>query len=427
MISSSGLPRRSVLEAISATRPLAALASGGESITVRVQAALLGRTVRTQEIAGFVPIMSLNRFVYYCAVTAGWAALAAWLAAELLFFRSGTPASWWRGMVRDTLTAALLGGVLGAGLCMVSGMTNARWAQLSKRALPGLLGGLLGGGLGGLVGTCLYGLGAPRALGWLIMGMGIGATEGLYERSRRKLRNGLIGGTIGGLLGGLLFDPIATAWSEMSGRATAFVVLGISIGVLIGLAHVVLKEAWLTVLDGYRPGRQLILSKDTTLLGRAEHLALPFLGHADSELEPEHARITRQPSGQYVIDDNHTRIGTLVNSQPIHGPVTLRDGDLVKLGTNIVRFNHRHRAQRSHAPPIAPPAGAGTPIHPPAPPPVAYPPTPGSPAIPPGPPPVSGAAGNAGSGEAGDRSFNGPAHGPGMGPLRPPPPPPIGP
>jgi len=85
------------------------------------------------------------------------------------------------------------------------------------------------------------------------MGAGIGATEGLYERSPRKTRNGLLGGSIGGLLGGMLFDRIVQSGAQMSGRATALVGPGISIGVLIGLAHVVLKEAWLTVLDGYRP------------------------------------------------------------------------------------------------------------------------------------------------------------------------------
>jgi len=367
--------------------------------------------------------MSLNRFVYYCAVAGGWAALAAWLVAEIVFFRTGAPGAWLWGILRDTLTAALLGGVLGAGLCIVSGMTNARWGQLLKRARPGLLGGLLGGGLGGLAGAFFYGLGAPRALGWLIMGMGIGVTEGLYEHSRRKARNGLIGGTIGGLVGGLLFDWIAMARSEMSGRATAFVILGLSVGVLIGLAQVVLKEAWLTVLDGYRPGRQLILSKDTTILGRAEHLALPFLGHADSELEPEHVRITRQANGGYLIEDNRTRIGTLVNSQPIHGPVALRDGDLVKLGTNIVRFSHRRRGQREEPVPVAPQRGAGLPISPPPLPPVGYPLPPGSPATSRSEPPISGVPGNS-SNEKEHDPFNRVAANPGVGPLRPPPPPP---
>jgi pSer/pThr/pTyr-binding forkhead associated (FHA) protein len=380
--------------------------------------------------------MSLNRFVYYCAVTGGWAALLAWLVAEWVFFRPDALGAGLPGIVRDTLTAAILGGVLGVGLWVVSGMTNARWAQLFKRARLGLLGGALGGGLGGFFGAVLYWLYAPRAIGWLIMGMGIGATEGLYERSRRKTRNGLIGGTIGGLLGGLLFGWIAQTRLEMSGRATAFVILGLCVGALIGLAHVVLKEAWLTVLDGYRPGRQFILSKDTTALGRAEHLALPFLGHADSEIEPEHARVTRQPNGQFLVEDNQTRIGTLVNSQPIHGPLVLRDGDLIKLGTNIVRFNHRRRGPRRGDSPSggtdlgrnSPSSGAGSgrgmPITPPPLPPVAFgSPLSASPASAPPLSPVSGAPENSGSGDPGSQSPDAAAWTPGAGPMRPPPPP----
>jgi hypothetical protein len=257
------------------------------------------------------------------------------------------------------------------------------------------------------------------------MGTGIGVTEGLYERSRRKARNGLIGGTIGGLVGGLLFDWIALARSEMSGRATAFVILGLSVGALIGLAHVVLKEAWLTVLDGYRPGRQLILSKDTTVLGRAEHLALPFLGHADSELEPEHARITRQANGGYLIEDNRTRIGTLVNSQPIHGPVALRDGDLVKLGTNIVRFNHRRRhVQSGGVTPAATQRRPGLPITPPPLPPVGHPVVGSVPLVPAEEHATQGPSADGGVGEAANQPPGGTTWNAGAGPMRPPPPPP---
>ncbi len=396
-------------------------AAVAKSSTVRVSSLARGLTTREK----LSRTMSLNRFIYYCAVTGGWAALLAWLVAEWLFFRPGAWGAGVPGIVRDTLTAAIVGGVLGVGLWVVSGMTNARWALLLKRARLGLVGGLVGGGLGGFVGAVLYWLYVPRAVGWLIMGMGIGAAEGLYERSPRKARNGLIGGTIGGFLGGLLFGWIAQARLEMSGRAMAFVILGLSVGVFIGLAHVVLKEAWLTVLDGYRPGRQLILSKDNTTLGRAEHLALPFLGHADSELEPEHARIIRQPNGQYLIEDNRTRIGTLVNSQPISGPVALRDNDLIKLGTNIVRFNHRRRgSQREDAIGRLSPA-KGLPISPPPPPPVAFGRrTDASAPLPPSAPPVQGTSGDSGCSEPERRSPNGTGWTPGAGPLRAPPPPP---
>lgn len=315
--------------------------------------------------------MSLRRFVYYCAVIGGWAAFWAWLACELLFLRSQRLG----GIVAALATGAFVGALLGAGLNLVSGMTNAQWKWQLRHVTPGLLGGGLGGAVGALVGALMYSLGLPRAIGWAIMGLGIGISEGLWERSPRKFRNGLIGGVVGGLVGGILFDPIhdlVPAGLGSFSRATAFVILGISIGTLVGLAQVVLKEAWLTVVDGFRPGRQLILGQTVTVLGRGDHLTLPFLGYSGKDLESEHLRVVRQPDGSYQVEDNHSRLGTRVNGQVIQGPTPLTDGDLIKLGTNIVRFNHRHRGRvragadgtpacsdiATHVPPPPPSAGS---------------------------------------------------------------------
>jgi hypothetical protein len=292
--------------------------------------------------------MSLSRFVYYSAIVGGWAAYLASIVAEFSLHGSESLG----GTAEAMLTAALVGAALGAGLHAVSGMTNAQWAKLATRLLWGAIGGGIGGIVGGLFGSLLYGaLGMPRAFGWLLMGLGIGAAEGIYERSWRKIRNGLIGGGLGGLVGGILFDPIAMAGSDFPSRVTAFVILGLSVGAMIGLAHVVFKEAWVTVVDGYRPGRQLILTSTVTYLGRGDHLALPFVGYSGRDLESEHAKIVRRPDGQYVCEDNGTRIGTKVNHQAIRGPVLLHDGDLVRLGPNIVRFSHRKRdASRDDVP-----------------------------------------------------------------------------
>jgi hypothetical protein len=204
----------------------------------------------------------------------------------------------------------------------------------------------------------------------MIMGLGIGAIEGLYEHSASKLRNGLIGGALGGLLGGFLFDPISqliASHSGMSSRATAFVILGICIGALIGFVQVVLKEAWLTVLDGYRVGRQLILSQPVTVLGRGDHVPLPFLGPANAGLDAEHLKIVRQASGGFVLEDNKSKLGTRLNGQIIQGPKPLKDADVIKLGTNIVRFNERH-GKSGAAPNPTPAAFTGTiPLAPPPP------------------------------------------------------------
>lgn len=312
--------------------------------------------------------MSLGRFVYYSAVGGGWTALLAWLLCEILFLRAQRLG----GVVSSVSAGALVGAILAAGLNLVSGMTNAQWKWQARRLLPALAVGGVGGAVGAMVGAGMYAVGLPRAIGWATMGMGIGVSEGLCERSVRKLRNGVIGGTLGGLVGGVLFDPIyalTPAGLSSFSRAVAFVILGISVGSLSGLAQVVLKEAWLTVLDGFRPGRQLILGQTVTILGRGDHLPLPFLGYSGKDLEPEHLHIARQPNGEYQIEDNHSRLGTRLNGQVLQGPAMLNDGDLIKLGINIVRFNHRHRGRVHPASPEDGRAAVGTiPSAPPPPP-----------------------------------------------------------
>jgi hypothetical protein len=288
--------------------------------------------------------MSFVRIVYYSALAGGWGAFVGWLLAEFLFFRSDQAG----GSAQVAAIGALVGAAIGLGLSVVAGLADGRLSQVAMRALPGIVAGGFGGALGSFIGNVIY-LVLPlvgRPLGWMIVGIGIGAVEGFYERSASKLRNGLIGGALGGLLGGALFDPIKD-WiahgSGMSSRAAAFVILGIAIGALVGLVQVVLKDAWLTVLDGYRPGRQLILSRPVTPLGRGDHLQLPFLGPMNAGVESEHVRIIRQANGSFVVEDNHSKSGTRLNNQPLTQPAMLNDGDVIKFGTNFVRFNERRR------------------------------------------------------------------------------------
>jgi len=319
--------------------------------------------------------MSLARLVYYSAILGGWAAFAAWLVAETAILG--------RLPFEVALTAAAVGAAIGCGVNVAAGLSGSGTQAVLRRAVPGLVGGAIGGAIGGFLGDVAYGFGLPRGLGWMLMGMGIGVVDGLQEGSPNRIRNGLIGGTVGGLIGGFLFDPIqqiVSSGSGMSSRATAFVVLGVAIGACIGLAQVVLKEAWLTVVDGYRPGRQLILSRAVTTLGRAEYLPLPFIGAMNMDVAPEHVSISRQQDGGFVIEDLNAGPRAAVNRQPISGPLRLGDGDVIKLGPNLIRFNER-AARRSdqtagggppgldqNRPPTAPTPPAPPPPPPPPPP-----------------------------------------------------------
>ena len=299
--------------------------------------------------------MSLHRLIFYGAVLGGWAAFVGWLLAELLF--AGGERS--RGFFAAVLLAAFVGAAIAGALAVLPAVANGQWRQGLRRLGPGLLGGFLAGLVGALIGNGFYRLlsvaagsdtGAVRFFGlipgWILMGLAIGAVEGVYDRSPRKLRNGLIGGAVGGLLGGLLFDPLAALMQSgtgMASRATAFVILGLCIGLFIAVVQVVLKQAWLTVVDGFRPGRQLILTEPETEMGTSEKVALPFIAFGAKGVEPRHVRILRQPDGSYVVFDNNTRGGTRVNGHPLTAPVRLRDGDVIAFGVNMVRFSEHRR------------------------------------------------------------------------------------
>jgi hypothetical protein len=366
--------------------------------------------------------------VFYSSVLAGWAAFAAWAVAEALVF----------GRLAPSIEPAVVGGLVGAGIGLAVNVAAALgaggWKALGSRAAIGGAGGVLGGAVGAFVGNAVYLMGssgelgwALRAVGWLLMGMGIGVIDGIQERSVAKIRNGLIGGALGGLVGGLLFDPLANLVASatgMSSRATAFVVLGLTIGGLIGLVQVVMRDAWLTVVDGYRPGRQLLLSRPITTLGSAEHLPLPFIGAMNAGIPPEQLRISRQADGGFVLEEVVKGATAAVNQQAIQRPTRLHDQDVIRLGPNIIRFNERRSATSAvGAPPPATATGTATgPVVPPPPPPP-RPPTQPPPARPttvakPVPKVVEA------KGAATSTNASPSAPGPGFRPPPPPPPPP---
>lgn len=283
--------------------------------------------------------MSFHRLIFYSAAIGGWAAFAGWLLSELLLLRRSSEPD----LLPALVMAGLVAGAIAAGLNLLSAASTGRWQSQMPRALIGLVGGFIGGVVGAAVGNLVYAF-MPRAFGWMVMGLAIGSVDGIYEGSRKKIRNGLIGGGIGGLLGGLLFDPLSHLTAgAMSSRATAFVILGIFIGLFIGLAQVILKEAWLTVVEGFRPGRQLILNRPETVLGTSEKAQLPFIAYGAKGVEPVHARILQQPDGTFVLHDNESRTGTEVNGQRVKQPVLLRDGDVIRLGSNTVRYSESFR------------------------------------------------------------------------------------
>jgi hypothetical protein len=296
--------------------------------------------------------MSFNLFIYYCALCGSWAALAAWGLAYAL----GLTRDELGGYASTTLTAGLLGVLLAAVIGLLDALLNAVGSQRFLRVLSALSVGLLGGLMGGLIGEGLHqGLHIPRFFGWMLVGLAIGASVGVFDliqafttsqpkaMALRKVLNGMIGGLLGGLLGGVLYELLIGAFDlRHSSLAIGLTMLGLCIGLLIGLAQVILNEAWLRVESGFRPGRELMLSKTETTIGRGESCDLGLFG--DPTIEKVHARIVLHGK-RYLVADEDTAMGTFVNDDRIVQPMPLRSGDTIRIGDSVIRFGERRRQE----------------------------------------------------------------------------------
>jgi hypothetical protein len=306
--------------------------------------------------------MSFKLFIYYCALCGAWAAFLGWAVGRGLTDEGGLAADAVQGLFLG-LTVALALGVVDA----VWNLTGHRYAQVLARSLFVAVVGSLSGLVGGVVGNRLYvwtGNGAFRIAGWTLTGLLVGVSVGLYDlfaRIRagdrsgggvRKVANGAIGGALGGMLGGVLFVVLRATVAGIlhrppeilrSGSAWGFVVLGGSIGLFIGLAQVFLREAWIKIEAGRRAGRELILSKDETTIGRAESCDVGLFG--DIGVERLHARILLK-NHRYLLADAETPGGTYLNEHRIVQPTPLRAGDTIRIGGSVLRFGERQKKRK---------------------------------------------------------------------------------
>lgn len=297
--------------------------------------------------------MSFRMFIYYCALAGGWAAFLTWVLVQLTGI-----AAMERVFVKAMLIGGLLGGMVAAAVGLIDAWQHARGLERWVRSVVAGGLGFVGGTIGGFVGQALnYYVGLPAFLGWMLAGVLIGLALGAVDAFQavrrgtdrrgayRKLQNGLYGGLLGGLIGGLPFTFLDNVQRlRTSGLTISLVLLGSLIGLMIGLAQVILKDAWLVVVEGFRPGRELSLTKDVTTIGRAEDCDLGLFG--DKAVAKLHARILAK-NNHYLLAPAADAGETLVNDAPVGAnPVPLHAGDSIRIGRSVIRFGERSRSTR---------------------------------------------------------------------------------
>jgi phosphoserine phosphatase RsbU/P len=101
--------------------------------------------------------------------------------------------------------------------------------------------------------------------------------------------------------------------------------------------------AVLEFLNGERAGERLTLAGTRAVLGRHPECEVVLNVGAVSR---QHAQISLV-DGQYVIEDLHSRNGTLVNGEMVQTPLALRDGDEVKICDVALAFHSESPSARA--------------------------------------------------------------------------------
>ena len=316
-------------------------------------------------------------------------ALIAWALVNPFIPNRVATLSYWLTLYIGVVSGGLVGLLLGVADALGAASRREAYRSMAICAAVGAVGGVFGLNIGNIVfnaalqaagGAAIYGgandvnvapsplqftlLLLGRGFGWALVGASIGLAHGIAKRAPQKMINGAVGGFIGGLIGGSAFETLV--WISRGGllplpagmmgsipsvvRFTAYAITGGAIGLFIGFIDEVTKKAWLIKLIGRNEGKEILLYKLTTTLGRDEYADIPIYG--DPDVAPKHAVITAVGQRHFIQDVGST-YGTFLNSNKITQREPLQDGDLLLIGKTKFTFRDKATA-RSGAPRSAP-------------------------------------------------------------------------
>ena len=254
-----------------------------------------------------------------------------------------------------------VGVLLGVADALYNGTLSGQWPRVVGIGLAvGIVAGVVGGAFGMAIFGPLYVAHAvnpfdfirnvvARALGWAFIGALAGTTAGWRKWSVRVGRNGLIGGFIGGVLGGMTFEIIPYLMPGIHAgpvsRFFGFLITGALIGLFVALVSELLKEAWVRVVVGRNEGREILVEKAETQIGRSELADIALFG--DPNIARVHA-VLAGSGGRFAIRDvSQSPVGVVVNGVRITGDQPVRDGDQIQIAGRLLVFHERATQTRT--------------------------------------------------------------------------------
>lgn len=246
--------------------------------------------------------------------------------------------------LRDALAGVAIGGTIGFFLNASGPFCDGAWLKLARAATWGTLAGAAGGAAGLVLGEFVIGwfrgglIG--RAVSWSVLGLGIGVSQGLADRSRARLTYGLLGGGIGGAVGGYLFEALRLALGNRYdlSQGLGIAILGAGLGLFLALVEQVFRRAWVQVVSGRQEGRSYLLPHAKSAVGLDERAEVGLFG--DPLIARRHAEIERTGRG-YVLHNFADSGRTRVNGAVLSGDQILSDGDRLQIGQTFLIFRQR--------------------------------------------------------------------------------------
>lgn len=328
--------------------------------------------------------MSLQAKTFLNLLAGGLAGLLAWALTDLT--------GWFSDVLHATqvvnggkylLYGAIFGLLLGLLLAVIDSLaieSQSRLIQaLALGAGIGAFGGWVGLWLGQTVYTLVVGSGGneitspgrffvlliARALGWGLIGGIVGASQGAASRSPLIARQGAFGGLIGGFLGGTAFQILnGLGFTDSFSRFAALVAVGALAGFFVGVVQNLFKQAWVRVVLGKNEGKEYLISKPITTVGRSELSDIGLFG--DPEIAPTHIAIESLAAQNRhrlrFVGEGGKRGDTfpppLVNGQPVANEQWLADGDTIQIGKRTLLFHEK--ATRGQGHPAAQPSSSAS-------------------------------------------------------------------
>jgi hypothetical protein len=312
--------------------------------------------------------MAILSKMYFNAVFGALGGLLGWMLFGVLGERNPSSEGFFSALDFNLLLGgALIGGSIGYFVAGVEAIRDQSLVRFARLASYGVLLAMVGGAIGMYLGDrinqllrSIVGGGIPivnllvgmlaRGIGWSLLGLAIGGSEGIAARSLGKFSYGTIGGLMGGFIGGVLFEPFYYFASREGATtyvwsAVGLIILGACIGSLSALVQTVFLPANVKVLRGWQEGREYPLDKGACLIGRDEHADIALF--RDMKIEKKHCYI-KNLRGKYVLVNNGAPPEfTRVNDVPIGDQRELADGDRIQLGNVILRFQARAAMNRA--------------------------------------------------------------------------------